>query len=77
MFLHPNHSVGLVPQWRTVDSIELARTIYNDQRFSLLPVLANALLDAGCNDEAILAHCRRDSDHTRGCWVVDLVLDQS
>jgi hypothetical protein len=39
-----------------------------------MPILADALQDAGCEDEALLSHCRGDSPHVRGCWVVDLLL---
>jgi hypothetical protein len=40
-----------------------------------MPILADALMDAGSADEQILAHCRGDGPHVRGCWVVDLVLE--
>jgi hypothetical protein len=53
---------------------ELAESIYDDPRFDDLPILADALLDAGCHDEQILSHCREPGTHVRGCWVVDLVL---
>ena len=45
--------------------------------FSPMPILADALQDAGCDNEAVLAHCRGDGPHVRGCWVVDLILGQS
>jgi hypothetical protein len=54
--------------------INLARAIYDAHRFTDLPVLADALEEAGCDDEAILAHCRGPGPHVRGCWVVDLIL---
>ena len=41
-----------------------------------MPVLADALEDAGCVDEALLAHCRASGAHVRGCWAVDLLLKQ-
>src|SRR5436309_2819146 len=44
------------------------------ERFDDLPILADALEDAGCADAAILDHCRRAGGHCRGCWVVDLIL---
>ena len=53
---------------------KLARTIYDDRRFDLLPILADALEEAGCGDAEILAHCRGPGPHVRGCWAVDLVL---
>jgi hypothetical protein len=42
--------------------------------FDRLPVLADALMDAGCDDEDILVHCRGEGPQVRGCWPVDLVL---
>jgi hypothetical protein len=52
---------------------KLAEAIYGDRRFGDLPVLADALEDAGCIDPTLLAHCR-GGDHVRGCWVLDLLL---
>jgi hypothetical protein len=57
---------GVVPK--------LARSIYAERAFDRLPVLADALEDAGCTDREILDHCRGGGTHFRGCWVVDLVL---
>jgi hypothetical protein len=52
----------------------LARQIYEERRFGEMPVLGDALEDAGCADEDILAHCRGPHEHVRGCWVLDLLL---
>jgi hypothetical protein len=60
--------------WNDGTVVKLARTIYDDRGFEDLPVLADALEDAGCTDEAILGHCRGPGPHVRGCWVVDLLL---
>jgi hypothetical protein len=54
--------------------VNLARGIYDEYRFADLPVLADALEEAGCDDADMLAHCRGSGPHARGCWVVDLVL---
>ena len=59
---------------RSTDAVGVARAIYDDRAFDRLPILADALMDAGCDDEQILAHCRGPGPHVRGCWVVDLVL---
>jgi hypothetical protein len=48
--------------------------MYDSRDFSVMPILADALQDAGCDNEDILSHCRGDGPHVRGCWVVDLVL---
>lgn len=53
---------------------ELARTIYDNRAFDLMPQLADVLEEAGCTNANILEHCRQLSDHVRGCWVVDLIL---
>jgi hypothetical protein len=52
----------------------LAKAIYDDRAFDRLPILADALEDAGCADAAILDHCRSGGEHVRGCWVIDLLL---
>ena len=53
----------------------LARGIYQDRAFDRMPILGDALEEAGCDHDAILAHCRSGEEHTRGCWVVDLITD--
>jgi hypothetical protein len=53
---------------------KLAAAMYEERAFDRLPVLADALEDAGCTDAEILCHCRGGGEHVRGCWVVDLVL---
>jgi hypothetical protein len=52
----------------------LADGIYEDRAFDRMPVLGDALEEAGCNDREILEHCRCDGEHVRGCWVVDALL---
>jgi hypothetical protein len=54
----------------------LAQTIYDEGRFDDLPVLADALEEAGCASPAILQHCRSGGEHVRGCWVVDRLLNR-
>jgi hypothetical protein len=48
--------------------------MYDSREFSAMPILADALQDAGCDSHDILDHCRGPGPHVRGCWVVDLVL---
>jgi hypothetical protein len=60
--------------WKTRAVVELARHIYLEQAFDRLPILADALEDAGCTDAQILDHCRQPGEHVRGCWVVDALL---
>lgn len=61
-------------RWRDGTLAKLAQTIYEERRFSDLPILADALEDAGCTDADIFSHCRKPGEHMRGCWVVDLML---
>jgi hypothetical protein len=67
--------------WRTTTAVEVAKSIFNERAFDRLPLLADALLDADCDEEQILRHCRGTEiglkepvQHIRGCWVVELVL---
>jgi hypothetical protein len=58
----------------TANITSIAQGIYSDRAFDHLPILADALEEAGCTDAEILAHCRSEGPHVRGCWVVDLIL---
>jgi len=71
---NPFRAVAFDPRWRTADVTALAGGIYDERAFDRLPLLADALMDAECDHEDVLAHCRSDGPHVRGCWVVDLVL---
>jgi hypothetical protein len=70
----PFRPITLDPSWLTADVVGLARTIYEARAFDRLPVLADALMDAGCADDEVLSHCRSTGPHVLGCWVVGLVL---
>jgi hypothetical protein len=61
----------------TARVVRLAQLIYDQHHFGDMPVLADALEEAGCTDEAILSHCRGRGPHVRGCWVVDLLLGKA
>jgi hypothetical protein len=63
--------------WFTSTVRELAGHIYVRREFSTMPILADALQDAGCEDEQILSHCRAEKPHARGCWVLDAILGKS
>jgi len=62
--------------WNDATVRRIAQGIYEERAFGRLPILADALLDAGCDDEDILAHCRSAGPHVRGCWIVDLLLEK-
>jgi hypothetical protein len=74
IFGNPFRPVALAPEWRTSAAVSLAREMYQSHDFGAMPILADALEDAGCEDTDILAHCRGRVRHVPGCWVVDLVL---
>jgi hypothetical protein len=74
IFGNPSRPVAFDPAWRSPTAVSLARGLYESRDFSALPVLADALQDAGCEHPDILGHCRGGGEHVRGCWVVDLVL---
>ena len=74
IFGNPFRPVSLDPCWRTETVVALAGGIYAERAFDRMPILADALEDAGCDNRDILDHCRGDGPHVRGCWVVDLVL---
>lgn len=59
--------------WQGGTVARLARAVYDERAFDRLPILADALEEAGCTDRDMLSHCRR-GEHVRGCWVVDLLL---
>jgi len=75
IFGNPFRKVKFKKTWRTDTAVTLARQMYEAREFSAMPILADALQDAGCDNDDILSHCRdANATHVRGCWVVDLVL---
>jgi hypothetical protein len=60
--------------WQNHTITKLAQSIYDDRSFEQLPILADALEEAGCANPLILDHCRQPGLHVRGCWVVDCLL---
>lgn len=63
--------------WNTSDVVALAQGIYEERAFDRMPILADALEEAGCDNAQMLSHCREPAEHVRGCWVVDLVLGKA
>jgi hypothetical protein len=77
IFGNLQRSTGIDPSWLSWNDglvRELARTVYEERRFDDLPILADALEEAGCIDQTLLAHCRSPAVHVRGCWAIDLLL---
>jgi hypothetical protein len=77
VFGNPFRKAEFDPEWRTSTATGLAEAIYEGKAFDRMPILADALEDAGCDDLDVLAHCREAPLHVRGCWVVDRVLERS
>jgi hypothetical protein len=77
---HPHHQEARgwgspFRPWERGSVAELAQTIYDKRAFERLPVLADALEEAGCHDKVLLQHCRQQGQvHVRGCWLLDLLL---
>lgn len=72
----PAPAVEFDPAWRSETVLNLAKGIEGERNYTRLPILADALEEAGCDVFEILDHCRRCDGHHRGCWVMKLVLDR-
>jgi len=72
---NPLRPVAFDPAWLTETVLVLARQMYESQDFSVMPILSDALQDAGCANTDVLRHCQDEKQiHVRGCWVLDLIL---
>jgi hypothetical protein len=74
IFGNPFRPIPLDGASLTATVNELAAAIYDDRAFERLPILADALEDAGCGQQDILNHLRQPGFHVRGCWPLDLIL---
>src|SRR5262249_28129998 len=74
LFGNPFRPVTADLGWLTPAVITLAQGIYDERAFDRLPILADALEEAGCRDPDMLPHCRQPGEHVRGCWAIDLIL---
>jgi hypothetical protein len=74
LFGNPFRQATADAAWLTSAVLGLARGIYEDRAFDRLPILADALEDAGCASLDVLDHCRSGGRHALGCWVLDLLL---
>ncbi len=80
VFGNPFRVLGIDDSWLAWNDgtiPKISQTIYDERAFDRLPILADALEDAGCDNADIIAHCRGEGPHVRGCWVVDLLLGKS
>jgi hypothetical protein len=77
LFGNPFRPVAVEPHWLAWGGgivVGMAREIEEAQRFAELPYLADALMDAGCDQETLLRHLRQPEGHIRGCWALDALL---
>ncbi len=78
LFGNSLRKVKVNKRWWTDTAVSLARQMYDSRDFGAMPILADALQDAGCDSDDVLNHCRDANQvHVRGCWVVDLVLGKA
>ena len=77
IFGNPTRPMNFDSRWRTSVALSLAREMYEERDFRRFPLLADALMAAGCNEEQVVSHCRSPGLHVRGCWVLDLVLGKT
>src|SRR5262249_37478082 len=74
IFGNPFRLIALDPTWQNSNVLALAQSVYDERAYDRMPILGDALEDAGCTNADILGHCRGPGPHVRGCWVVDLIL---
>lgn len=77
LFGNPFVPVAIDPGWRTGAVLALAGSAAESGDYGVLPILADALQEAGCEDAEVLGHCRGGGTHAPGCWVVEAVLGLS
>ena len=78
VYYNPYRLVPFPDLWRTSNVLGVARSAYDSGDFGLMPILGDALEEAGCDSAEVLNHCRHEpaESHARGCWVLDRVLER-
>ena len=76
IFSNPFRPVTLDSTWLTSSVRKLGKAGYDDRTFDRLPILADALEEAGCTSSEMLDHFRSGGEHVRGCWALDLILEK-
>src|SRR5262249_48028181 len=80
IFGNPFRPVVIDPLWLSANdsaALDLARMIDETGNFHAMPILADALEEAGCADSDVLWHCRHGNNHVRGCWLLDVLLGKA
>jgi hypothetical protein len=72
----PSEAAPFSPEWRSETAVALARGIVLDSALDRLPILADALEEAGCDDAVLLRHCRECPRHRALCWVLGDLFDR-
>jgi hypothetical protein len=76
IFGNPFQPVRADPAWLHRNEgivLKLAQALYDERAFERLPLLADAVEDAGCTEDALVSHLRGPGPHARGCWALDLL----
>jgi hypothetical protein len=76
IFGNPLRPVRVEPAWLKWNNgrvPQMANRVYDERTFGDLPVLADAVEDAGCTNAELLNHLRAPREHVRGCWALDLL----
>ncbi len=74
LIYHPAPLDPVLLTWHSSLLVSMAQRMYDTRDRGDMPILADALEEAGCTNADILNHCRQSGEHGRGCWVVDLIL---
>jgi hypothetical protein len=74
IFGNPFRTFTLAAHCAIPTATSLAKSIYDERAFDRLPILADAMEEAGYTNQYVLSHCRQQGEHVRGCWTVDLLL---
>jgi hypothetical protein len=80
LFGNPFNRPEINPLWLQANDgrvSKLAHRIYDESAFDGLPILADALLEIGCDDESLIVHCQSSDRHFRGCWAIDALLGKT
>ncbi|MCA9072747.1 MAG: hypothetical protein KDA84_27680 [Planctomycetaceae bacterium] len=73
---NPFRKVEIDPAWKTPAIAEKAQWIYSNRNFDQMPLLADALVEAGCDSGELLQHCCEEHQHVLGCWALDSLLEK-
>lgn len=73
---NPFQPIVVNPLWQTEAVLAIAQSIDREGAFGQLPIVADALQEAGCDDERVLSHCQSSGPHVPGCWLINMLLQR-